>query len=258
MYNKRITFSLLYSKGYFHLSRNFRLQKVGDLNWLKENYRFNETCQYIDELIFILVTENPEKNEIKQFLESVNEARKKIFAPIILGGAIRNLSNVKSYFDNGADKIIINTKADDQKFLEQISNLYGSQAISIMLDYKIDKKEHAYDVYAECGKFRKKNDLFKTIKNLDQSHYGELILHSIDKDGTGDGHDLTLLKNLSSIKKPILLMGGAGKPEHIVNSLKNDLISGIVTANLFNFIGNGLKNTRELAISQNVNVAKLI
>ena len=61
MYNKRITFSLLYSKGYFHLSRNFRLQKVGDLNWLKENYRLNETCQYIDELIFILVTEKSRK-----------------------------------------------------------------------------------------------------------------------------------------------------------------------------------------------------
>ena len=73
--------------------------------------------------------------------------------------------------------------------MEQISNLYGSGYINY-IDYKIDKKEHAYDVYAEW-KNLEKNDLFKTIKNLDQSHYGELILHSIDKDGTGDGHDLT-------------------------------------------------------------------
>ena len=64
MINKRIIFALLYSKGFYHLSRNFRLQKVGDYEWLEKNYNFHENCENIDELAFILVTRDPSKEEI--------------------------------------------------------------------------------------------------------------------------------------------------------------------------------------------------
>lgn len=259
MFYKRITFSLLYSKGYFYLSRNFRLQKVGDLDWLERNYSFNETCQYIDELVFILVTKNPENKEIEDFFKSIDLIRKKIFAPIMIGGAIRNLENVKKCFENGADKIIINTESKNSYLLNQISEVYGSQATSIMIDYKYSQNTKKYEVFTKCGTKKSETDLYETIRILSDLNFGEFILHSINHDGTGNGYDLKMLDNISlKINKPILLMGGAGKPDHIISALKNKMISGVITANLYNFIGDGLKITRELAIKEGIEVAKLV
>ena len=79
MINKRIIFALLYSKGFYHLSRNFRLQKVGDYEWLEKNYNFHENCENIDELAFILVTRDPSKEEILKFLKDIEKIRKKNF-----------------------------------------------------------------------------------------------------------------------------------------------------------------------------------
>ena len=107
---KRIIFALLYSKGEFHLSRNFRLQRVGDVNWLKNNFGFGETCDFIDELMVINVTPNPSKDDFKRYFYDVKNLREKIFVPITLGGGIRNLDIAKECFENGADKILINSK----------------------------------------------------------------------------------------------------------------------------------------------------
>ena len=96
---KRIIYALLYSRGDFFLSRNFRLQKVGDVKWLKNNFGFGETCNSIDELIIILVSKNPDKREISNYFDDVNNLREKIFVPITLGGGIRNSLDAKSCFE---------------------------------------------------------------------------------------------------------------------------------------------------------------
>ena len=106
---KRIIFALLYMDGSFYLSRNFRLQKVGDVKWLQDNYSFGKTCEYVDEIIILHVKNNPTFRETMEFIKKVNEFKKKIFVPIILGGGIRNFKDAKLYFDNGADKISINS-----------------------------------------------------------------------------------------------------------------------------------------------------
>ena len=123
---KRIIYALLYTKGQFHLSRNFSLQRVGDVNWLKKNYGFGETCNFIDELMIINVTKNPDENDKKIFFEDVNLLREKIFVPITLGGGIRNFKDAKKYFENGADKILINFLAHkDLEICRLISKVYG-------------------------------------------------------------------------------------------------------------------------------------
>ena len=105
---KRIIYALLYSKGNFFLSRNFRLQKVGDVKWLKSNFGFGETCDFIDELIIINVTRDSKKEDFENYYNDINILREKIFVPITLGGGIRKLEDAKKCFDNGADKILIN------------------------------------------------------------------------------------------------------------------------------------------------------
>ena len=115
---KRIIFALLYSNGEFHLSRNFRLQKVGDVDWFKNNFGFGETCDFIDELMIINVTPRPSGEDFKKFLWH-KKIKKKIFVPITLGGGIRKIENAKECFDNGADKILINYLAQKKKYVKR-------------------------------------------------------------------------------------------------------------------------------------------
>ena len=88
---KRIIYALLYTKGQFHLSRNFSLQRVGDVEWLKKNYGFGETCNFIDELMIINVSDNTSEKDMELFFKDINYLREKIFVPITLGVGIRNL-----------------------------------------------------------------------------------------------------------------------------------------------------------------------
>ena len=142
----------------------------------------------------------------------------------------------------------------NKKICEKISHIFGAQSISIMVDYKnYNNKNYTY---LESGKkisMLLKN-FFVSIKNL---NFGELILNSISNDGTGSGLDLKCVDCIpSSFNKPILLMGGAGKPEHITKVLKNKKVSGIITANLFNFLGSGLMDVRDFSLKNKIKLVK--
>jgi cyclase len=253
---KRIIFALLYNKGEFYLSRNFRLQKVGNVDWLKNNFGFGETCDFIDELIIINVTLNPTTDDFKRYFKDVKKLREKIFVPITLGGGIRKLDNVKKCFENGADKILINYLAHHRKSIfDKIANIFGEQSISIMADYKKNKKGELH-TYINGGKIESKS-LRKFIKSCINLKFGELILNSIDNDGTGSGLDLKCLNMIpNNFFKPVLLMGGAGKPEHFKSVLSHKKISGLITANLFNFLGTGLKQARDFSIKNRIKLVK--
>ena len=255
MNNKRIIFSLLYSRGYFYLSRNFRLQKVGNVNWIKHNYNFGETCNSIDELIIILVTPNPDMQEINEYFNNVKILKKNFFVPLTLGGGIRTFEHVKKCFDNGADKVLINTIFfDNKKLVDKISYDFGNQAVSLMIDYK--NEENFFYSYKNCGRELAKKVDKKFFSEINNSRVGEVIFNSIDKDGNAAGLDENFIKKFTPyLKKPFLAMGGAGKPEHIINVLKFKSISGVITANLFNFLGTGLNKARNEAIKNNIPLA---
>ena len=255
MIYKRIMYALLYSRGEFHLSRNFRLQKVGDVKWLKNNFGFGETCDFIDELVIINVTPNPSESDFNNFFKDINELREKIFLPITIGGGIRTIEHVRKCFENGADKILINFLAHkDQSVCEQIAKIFGKQAISIMVDYK--KDENNLSSYINSGKVFSKT-LKEFINSMENLKFGELILNSIDQDGTAAGLDLDCLNLIpKKFKNPILVMGGAGKPEHFISALSHERISGVITANLFNFLGKGLQEARNFSIKNNIRLIK--
>lgn len=253
---KRIIFCLYYQDGFFYLSRNFRLQKVGDVDWLIKNFGFGRTTNYIDEIIIILVKKNPNENDFKNFFKNILKLRKSLFIPVTLGGGIRNLNMVKKFFDNGADKILVSTLSYNNKnTIEEIAGFYGAQAICVMIDYK--NKNSKYELYSNCGTNFENITLNKHINSLNNIHCGEIILNSIDNDGNGEGINLSILKNISKeINKPILIMGGAGKPEHLSAALELKKVSGVITANLFNFLGDGLKFARDYALKNNIDLAK--
>ena len=251
---KRLIFCLLFKDDNFQLSRNFNLQSVGNFKWINNNFSFDETCKSIDEIIFIHAKNNPSKNDKKNFLKIIKNLKKKIFIPTGIGGAIRSMDDVRSYFDIGADKIILNTSFYNKDLLKSISNKYGAQSISAMIDYKnINKKR---SIYLNSG-----NNFLDTFNNyslnsFQKNNVGDLIFNSIDRDGTGQGLDLQITQRLSKISNPIILMGGSGKPEHIVDALKLKNVSGVATSNIFNFLGTGLNLAREKLFKMNINIAK--
>ena len=254
LYYKRIIYCLYFKDNYFYLSRNFTLQKVGNLEWLIKNFGFGSTTNYIDELMIILVKKTPTSNDLENYFQNVENLRKNIFIPIIMGGGINSLDTAKKFFEKGADKILINTSCYNKKdVINQIADLYGSQSISIMLDYK--KNDTKVNLYSDCGTRFQDIEFTKHLDDIENLSCGEVILNSIDNDGNGAGLDLGILKLIKdNFSKPILLMGGAGKPEHFSDALKNSKISGVITANLFNFLGTGLNETRKQLIEDKVHI----
>jgi cyclase len=177
--NKRLIFCLLFKDNHFQLSRNFTLQSVGDIKWIKNNFSFDETCKSIDEIMFIHAKNNPSQDEKKTFLKTVNNLRKKLFIPIGIGGGIRTIDDVRSYFEAGADKIILNTSFYDKRLLIDLSNKYGAQSISAMIDYKNEKSKRA--IYTNSS--TKKLNFFDEYKllNFQKDNIGDLIFNSIDR-----------------------------------------------------------------------------
>ena len=253
---KRIIYCLYFKDNHFYLSRNFRLQKVGDVKWLIKNFRFDVTANYVDELIVLQVKNKPSLNDYKSFFKNVNFLRKNIFIPITLGGGVSNLKQAKQYFLNGADKILINTASyNSKKLINDIANLYGSQSISIMLDYRYFKNQ--IKLFSKSGIKPERISFLNHLSKLSNLSCGEIILNSIDRDGTGQGLDTKILKLIKKkYHKPILLMGGAGKPEHFSDALKNNIVSAVITANLFNFLGDGLKLARQRLTDDGIKIAK--
>ena len=119
---KRIIFCLYYKEGFFYLSRNFRLQKVGDANWLIQNFGFGKVTNYIDEIVILLVKKDPTAKDFNSFFKDISELRKSLFIPVTLGGGIRDFKTAIKFFNNGADKILVNTLAFKKTYLFEIDN----------------------------------------------------------------------------------------------------------------------------------------
>jgi cyclase len=253
MLRKRIIFSLIYSNGNFMQSRNFRLQKVGNLNWLEKNYKFKSIAFSLDELI-VLNASKTEKNII-EFAETVSNLVNDVFIPIAAGGGIRTYEDAELLFNSGADKLVLNTAlVESPELVNILVKQYGSQSIVASIDYK--KVNGVYEVYIKDGTLKIEMSLIKYIKYLENLDIGEIYLNSIEKDGTGFGYDFETIKNLEKeIKMPLIIAGGAGNESHLIEGLQLSGVSAIATANLFNFIGDGLPNARKKILETGLNIA---
>ena len=254
MLKKRLIFTLLYNSGYFSLSRNFRLQKVGDLNWLKENYNFEYISKYIDELIVLDVSK--EKRDLDKFSQILKKLTERIFVPIASGGGVRKFEDAKCLLDSGADKVIINTSIfKDHNLVKNLASEFGNQCIVGSIDLKLINNQ--YSLYVNNGSEKVNKNKTEIISILKNSPIGEIIIHSIDKDGTGQGFDFECINFLKSqINLPMIISGGAGNGKHLIEGLKNINVDAVASSHLFNFVGDGLKKAREQALQNNIKLAK--
>lgn len=233
-------------------------KKIG--NVVNQIRRYNQWD--VDELIFIDISREKfhdsmrtdhkieRVNSIDQILNSVSN---ECFMPLAFGGGIRDLETIKRYIKNGADKIIVNTLFfENPNIIEKAIEIYGSQAIVLSLDFKVEIKKLCF--YSKNGKKKEKENFEDIIKRITNIGVGELLLNSIDKDGTGEGYDIEVIKMfVDSLPIPVTACGGAISYYDFeqVALIKN--ISGIAAGNLFHFTENAYPNSKRKLKEKNLN-----
>lgn len=248
MLKKRLIFTLLFDGDDFVLSRNFRLQRVGDLLWLQKNYNFENTARSIDELIVLNVAR--EKSDLKDFSEAIKSLSRGCFMPISAGGGLRNVKDAELLLKSGADKVVINTMlVTNNEIVQQIANKYGKQCIVASVDLKRGM-DGQFAQFIESGKTQLSDDPRLALERLQDGPIGEIYLNSMDRDGTGQGYDMEILELLpTNCTKPVIFAGGVGNSNHLDLGLRDNRVDAVATAHLFNFIGNGLESARKNLLS---------
>lgn len=251
MLKKRLIFTLLYSHGQFMLSRNFRLQKVGDIRWLQTNYNFSHISFSIDELIVLDVSRG-ERN-VEAFCDALKKLTEGCFVPIAAGGGVHTIEHANSLLHSGADKVVVNSALyENEAFINNLASEFGQQCVVASIDVK-RVEDGVYKTWVESGS-RPLNGLAADwIERVTNNAVGEIYLNSIDRDGTGQGYDMGLLDLLpTNMHKPIILAGGVGNATHLAQGLLDTRVDAAATAHLFNFIGDGLSQARQSLISGGV------
>lgn len=254
MKKKRLIFTLLHNNGGYMLSRNFRLQRVGDAKWIYKNYNFSKIAFSIDELVILDVTRE-NRNQAK-YIESYKKIISNVFVPIAIGGGIRTFEDARNLFLNGADKVVINTSIyKNPQLVEDLAKEYGAQSIIASIDYI--EEDGIFHCYVENGSEKLPIELKEYLNMVQKMPVGEIYLNSIKKDGTGFGYNMNIVPFIEGINLPVIMAGGAGNELHFIEAIQaSNNIDAVATANLFNFIGNALPNSRQALMKETGQFAK--
>ena len=221
------------------------LRKVGNPNELAKLYY----QQGVDEIVFMdAVASLYDRNNLFNIIQ---KACDDVFVPIAIGGGLRTLDDVSMALDSGADKVVINTGAvKNINLIEDIAKRYGSQCIVCSIEAK--RIGDKWNAYTDNGREPTDLDVIKWAKILEESGAGELLITSIDKEGTKNGFDINLIEAVSSaVKKPIIVSGGYGKPDDIRELFSKVKPSGVAFASVLHYKKNNVNDLR-LAISTNI------
>lgn len=224
------------------LSRNFTLQSVGKLDWIKEHYNFDAIAFSIDELI-VLNVERGNKN-VEQFSRNLAELNKGCFMPLAAGGGIRKIEDAYVLLSAGADKLVINTPLiTNPTLVTSLVKTFGSQCLVASIDYKWT--EDNTEVFISDGSHSTGLTVEEAVETAQRLGCGEIYLTSMDMDGTGEGLDLEFIQQIAALSKlPLIASGGVGKYEHFSRGILEGKADAVSTANLFNFIEDGLTEAR--------------
>ena len=218
--------ALVKSKGF----KDFRY--IGDpINAVKV---FNDLKA--DELVFLDIEATKEKRTIST--ELVSQVGEEANMPFAVGGGIKNLEEIQNIIAKGAEKVIINTCAvENPKFIREASDNFGSSTIVVCIDVK--KKFFSGEVvWRNSGSKSSKYSPKDFAKIIEENGAGEIIIQSIDKDGTMSGYDLDLVKEISTaVAIPVVALGGAGNLEHMIEAYKKGFASALAAGSLFVFQG---------------------
>jgi cyclase len=191
-----------------------------------------------DELTFLDITASSDKRDIVAAL--VRRVADEVFIPLTVGGGLRSLEDIRAVLRSGADKVSLNTAAIEQpELISEGAETFGSQCMIVAVDARrrdAGDPSKGWEVYTHGGRRRVGFDAVEWITRAEKLGAGEILLTSMDRDGTKDGYDIELTRTVSdSVRIPVIASGGAGRPEHFHEALTAGGASAVLAASLFHF-----------------------
>ena len=187
-----------------------------------------------DELVFLDITATHEGRDI--MLEMVRAVADSVFIPFTVGGGLRTVDDMRAMLQAGADKISVNSAAvRDPDLISAGAQQFGSQCVVVAIDAK-RKEEGGWEVYVHGGRKPTGIDAVAWAREAVERGAGEILLTSMDRDGTADGYDIDLLQAVATaVPVPVIASGGAGAPEHFRDALLVDGVDAALAATLFHY-----------------------
>lgn len=206
-----------------------------------------------DELIYLdIVASLYQRNLDFDLLKSVTE---NIFIPITVGGGIRSIYDINNVLRSGADKVAINTYAvKHPDFIREAVREFGSQCIILYVEAK-KQISGSYEVYTDGGREKTGLEVIGWIKKAIALGVGEILLTSVDKDGTRCGHDIELLKQVSSFSPiPVIAHGGAGRPDSLKEAIVDAKVDALSISSIFHYNEYSIPEVKNYLLSNNIKV----
>ncbi len=216
-----------------------------------ENARYYDE-EMADELVFLDITASYEKRFI--MIDVVRRVAEQVFMPFTVGGGIRTLEDIRALLKAGADKVSINTAAVKRpELVREAARAFGSQCIVVAIDAK--RRGNSWEVYVHGGRTPTGIDALEWAKRVEELGAGEILLTSMDRDGTKDGYDLELTRAVSeAVSIPVIASGGAGNLEHLYEGIVEGKADAVLAASIFHFREYSVRQAKEYLKSKGVPV----
>lgn len=220
-----------------------------------------------DELVFLDITASPQKRKILE--DTVRNVAAEINIPFTVGGGIRNVKDARLVLCSGADKVSINTAAvENPSTISELAKIFGSQCVVVAVDAKrrYEKAKNKitaktpegvcwFEVYTYGGRKPTGLDAVQWSMKVEELGAGELLVTSMDRDGTENGYDLELTRNISEkVNIPVIASGGAGKPEHFLDAYTVGKADAALAASVFHYSKYPIRIVKEFLKDKGVNV----
>lgn len=217
-----------------------------------ENGRFYDN-EGADELCFLDITASSDRRNI--ILEMVTRVAETVHIPFTVGGGIRTVDDVRLILGNGADKVSINTAAvNNPAIITESAEKFGSQCILVAIDAKKNNRG-GWTVFLNGGRTPTDLDAVEWAVQAQKLGAGEILLTSMDRDGTKDGYDIELTRSVSeSVDIPVIASGGAGKIEHLYQGLTEGKADAVLAASIFHFREISIKEVKDWLIQKGIEI----
>lgn len=205
-----------------------------------------------DEVVLLDISATYEKRAT--LLETVRRTSKQLFIPFTVGGGIRSLEDAAAIFSSGADKISINSAAlADPTLISRIADRYGSQAVVVAIDAKRCENRSGWETYSHGGRIASARDVHDWALEAESRGAGEILLTSMDRDGTCAGFDCELTRTIAeSVGIPVIASGGAGNTDHFVEVFREGRADAALAASIFHYGMNQLSDLKRQLNSQGI------
>ena len=205
-----------------------------------------------DEITFLDITATHQ--ERKPMIDVIKKTAEKCFVPLTVGGGIKNISGITDFLNAGADKVSINSAAiKNPNLIKESSKKFGNQCIVVAIDAK--KKSNGWNVFINGGRIDTGMDVVEWAKKAESLGAGEILLTSMDKDGTKSGFDIELTSKISNcLNIPVIASGGVGSLDHFLKGISLGGASAVLAASVFHFKEISIKEVKNYLISNGVKV----